>query len=134
MLRGGKGGPVDLRRLKDSFGFAFKGLAAGFKGQQNIRIHLVVALLVLAAAAALRLDTLRTAVLVLAIGLVLAVEFVNTAVERALDRLHPKRDPEVGRIKDVMAGAVLLAAAAAVAAGILVFFDPAAALLKRFFP
>ena len=60
--------------------------------------------------------------LILSIGLVLALECVNGALEYALDRLHPAHHPEIGRAKDAAAGAVLLASLASAAMGGLMIF------------
>ena len=57
----------------------------------------------------------------LAIGLVLSVELVNTAGEQLVDLLHPEHDPRWGRIKDLLAGASLVASLAAAVVGVLVF-------------
>ena len=42
-------------------------------------------------------------------GLVLALELVNAALEYAIDRLHPELHDEIKHAKDAAAGAVLLA-------------------------
>jgi len=57
----------------------------------------------------------------LAMGLVLALELVNTAGEKLVDILSPDHDPRYGQVKDILAGAVLVAALAAAIMGALVF-------------
>jgi diacylglycerol kinase len=47
-------------------------------------------------------------------GLVLVAEMLNTALEYAIDLLHPDQDPLAGAVKDIAAGAVLVAALVAV--------------------
>jgi diacylglycerol kinase (ATP) len=70
------------------------------------------------------------ALIALAIGLVVAAELVNSAVERVADRAAPARtDPELGLLKDVSAAAVLVAAAAAVAVGLAIFLSRTVAAL-----
>ena len=59
---------------------------------------------------------------VLAIGLVLVAEGLNTAIEKLCDFVHPGRDDRIGRIKDISAGAVTFAALAAVFVGFLIYF------------
>lgn len=58
---------------------------------------------------------------ILAIGLVLSVESLNTAVEKIADFVHPNFHKKIGFIKDIAAGAVLFAAFAAIAIGILIY-------------
>jgi diacylglycerol kinase len=59
--------------------------------------------------------------LVLCIALVLVAELLNTAIEYLCDALHPDLHPEIGRAKDVAAGAVLIAALAAMTVGAILF-------------
>lgn len=44
----------------------------------------------------------------LCIALVLAAELVNSSLEALADHLHPERHPEIGRVKDMLAGMVLI--------------------------
>ena len=57
----------------------------------------------------------------LAMGLVLSLELLNTAGEKLVDILSPDHDPRYGMVKDILAGAVLIAALAAALVGSLVF-------------
>ncbi|MGV3696964.1 diacylglycerol kinase family protein [Flavobacterium sp.] len=58
---------------------------------------------------------------ILATGLVLAIEGLNTAVEKICDFVHPDYHEKIGFIKDIAGGAVLFAAIAAVAVGLLIY-------------
>ena len=58
---------------------------------------------------------------ILAFGLVLAVESLNTAVEKIADFIHPEFHSKIGFIKDIAAGAVMFAATAAIAIGLLIY-------------
>ncbi len=58
---------------------------------------------------------------ILAFGLVLAVESLNTAVEKIADFIHPEFHSKIGFIKDIAAGAVMFAATAAIAVGLLIY-------------
>ena len=49
-------------------------------------------------------------------ALILITELQNSALEEALDRIHPEIHSNIGRSKDMAAGAVLLAATYALAA------------------
>jgi diacylglycerol kinase (ATP) len=98
-----------------SFGHAWNGLVDAANGQRNMRIHLVAGVLVGSFAATVRVEAMERAILVLCIGLVLAAEALNTALEAAVD-LHGGQPSERARVaKDAAAGAVLLLAAASVA-------------------
>ena len=58
---------------------------------------------------------------ILAFGLVLGIESLNTAVEKIADFIHPEFHDRIGFIKDIAAGAVLFAATAAIAVGLLIY-------------
>jgi diacylglycerol kinase len=111
-----------------SFGHAFRGLAA-LAREPNARIHAGVALAVAALALWLRVPRGEAALVALAVGLVLAAEALNTALEALADRVAPDHHRLVGTAKDVAAAGVLLAALAAALAGLLVFGPPLLARL-----
>lgn len=60
--------------------------------------------------------------------LVWATEALNTAIEELCDCVSPGFDPAIGRVKDLAAGAVLVAAVAAALIGLLTLMPP---LLER---
>jgi diacylglycerol kinase (ATP) len=53
--------------------------------------------------------------------MVLAVEVLNTAIERLVDIVSPEHNAAAGRVKDIAAGATLVAAICAAVVGILIF-------------
>ncbi|MBN8697887.1 MAG: diacylglycerol kinase family protein [Bacteroidetes bacterium] len=108
------------RRLK-SFQFAFEGLVVFFKTQPNAWIHLLAAILVGAAGFYFQLDKLEWFMIITAIALVFIVEMINTAIEFLCDKIEPTFDPQIKRIKDISAAAVLFAAIIACVIGGIVF-------------
>lgn len=58
---------------------------------------------------------------IFAIGLVLSVEGLNTAVEKIADFIHPEFHEKIGFIKDIAAGAVFFAAMTAIAIGCFIY-------------
>jgi len=60
-------------------------------------------------------------VIILCIGVVIAAELFNTAIERLVDLVSPERHPIAGQVKDIAAGAVLVCAVAAAIIGIIIF-------------
>ena len=65
----------------------------------------------------------------LAIGLVLSIEGLNTAVEKIADFIHPQFHEKIGFIKDIAAGAVFFAAMAALATGVIIYYPKISALI-----
>jgi diacylglycerol kinase len=110
--------------LVASFRCAFAGLWYALYTQPNMRIHLSVAVAVIALGVYLSLDWTQWAVLTLTIGAVLVAEMFNTVAEAALDAATPYYHPLVKVAKDVAAGAVLLTALIAVCVGLLVLGPP----------
>jgi diacylglycerol kinase len=104
-----------------SFKYAFNGLSNLVKTQPNARIHLLVMAAVLVAGILLQLTFTEWAILLLTIGLVLAAEAFNTALEYLTDLVSPDYHPLAGKTKDVAAAAVLIAAITAVLVGIFLF-------------
>jgi diacylglycerol kinase len=109
---------------KGSFRHAIDGGRHIVRREQNARIHLTVALAVVALGAWLGLAARDWAVIVLAIGGVVVTEAMNTAVERAVDLASPENHPLAKVSKDVAAAAVLVAAAAAAVIGLLILGPP----------
>ena len=118
-----------MRNFLRSFVYAGRGLAAGMRGQRNIRVMLALAVVAAALGFWLKISALEWALLALCYGLVLSLELVNTAGEGLVDLVCPDQDPDFGRIKDVLAAAVLVAALATVAVGLLIFLPKVLRLL-----
>lgn len=59
---------------------------------------------------------------IIAIGLVLSVEGLNTAIEKIADFIHPDYHEKIGFIKDIAAGAVFFSAMTAVAIGFTIYY------------
>jgi diacylglycerol kinase (ATP) len=110
----------------ESFNYAFQGIIHVLRTQRNLRIHFVIAVLVLVAALLSDVSRLELVALLLAIAFVLIAEMLNTAVEAAIDVATTSFDPMAKLAKDIAAGAVLIAATVAVAVGYLVFSGPVA--------
>src|SRR5512141_2182584 len=95
--------------------FAFDGIRAAWKSEASFRVQVFFAAAVVACLAWLCPPPLWWAILLVVIGLVLAAELINTALERIVDHLHPEHHPMMKVAKDCAAGAVLVTALTAVA-------------------
>jgi diacylglycerol kinase (ATP) len=112
--------------ILDSFNYAFEGIIHVLRTQRNLRIHFVIAIVVIGAAAALGVGRIELMALLLSIAFVLVAEMVNSAIEGAIDVSTTSFDPNAKLAKDVAAGAVLIASVTALAVGYLVFAHAAA--------
>ncbi|WDF77785.1 diacylglycerol kinase [Mucilaginibacter sp. AW1-7] len=119
-----------MKRLIRSFGFAFKGLRYAAATQPNFRIHLVLAFIAVMLGFALHIAFAEWQWIMLAIALVLVIELLNTGIETLTDLVSPDYNEMAGRVKDVCAGAVVIAALFALITGIVIFL-PKLILLVR---
>lgn len=110
-----------MRKRLQSISNALSGLRTVFLQEKNFQIQTVVALVVLFLMFLFPLSLMERLALILVIALVLLLELTNTALEYTLDIFRPRVHPTVGIVKDIMAGAVLLASLVAIIVGILVF-------------
>ncbi len=113
-------------KILKGFGCAFCGIGRCIREEWHFRFHLVVAAYVTVFSPRFALSRAEWAVLVLTFGVVLALELVNSAVERTLDRISTERHPLIGAAKDMAAGAVLLAAILSLAVAACLFWEPEA--------
>lgn len=106
------------------FRCALEGIADACATQHHMRIHVVVAILVVLVGVLLRLPRADLLLLVMAIALVIIAELVNSAVELVVDLASPAFHPVAGRAKNVAAGAVLFAALVSAAVGAVILIPP----------
>ena len=102
---------------------AIRGLSWAIRTQVNFKIHLAVALAVIAAAAWLDANTLEWCALVLCIATVLAAETFNTSIEHLARAVTREHDEEIRNALDIAAGAVLMASLGAAIAGTVIFVN-----------
>ena len=106
----------------NTFRNARKGLRLVIKSEMNIRIHLVIAFLVLIFAFLLNFTAVEFCIALFAIAMVIVSEMLNTAIEFTLDSIyHNKYSKMVGMAKDISAGAVMFASFISVLVGCILF-------------
>lgn len=107
-------------RLK-SIGYAVKGAFKLITTEHSVMVQFSLAILLIIAGFYFRISREEWMMQILAFGLVLGVESLNTAVEKIADFIHPEFHDKIGFIKDIAAGAVMFAATAAIAVGLLIY-------------
>ena len=113
--------PARARSFWQSLGFAIAGVRHAFRSQGNLRIHGVIAGVVIIAALVLRISRAEWAVVVSLIALVIGLELLNTAIEALVDLSSPTSHPLAKIAKDTAAGAILLVALGSLAVGLIIF-------------
>ena len=118
-----------MKNLLKSFVYAFRGITYCIAHERNMRIHLCFTAYMfgfLTVHDFFEVSRTEFALLFAVSGLVMALEAVNTAIEKAVD-LETKELNSLAKIsKDAAAGAVLIAAIGSVAVGISVLYQPEA--------
>lgn len=112
-----------------AFRCAGAGLLEVVKSQRNMKIHIVVALVVIVAGFLFFLDSFSWGILILCIAAVFATECINTALESLVDLVSPNYHDLARRTKDCAAAAVLISALAAVVVALVIFIPRIAILL-----
>lgn len=110
-----------MKKFLKSFRFAFNGIRYAFSTQLNFKIHFFAALVAVVLGFYFELQQGEWLWICLAIGMMLIVELLNTAVEVLVDKISPGYDVQAGIIKDVSAAAVLMTAFLAVLIGLFIF-------------
>lgn len=104
-----------------SFGYALQGIFASFSEQRNLKVQAAAALAATGAGFYFGITAMEWCIILLAIGLVICLEMVNSSIESLVDLVTLERKPLAGKIKDIAAGAVLVASVIAFIIGVVVF-------------
>lgn len=118
-----------MKGLARSFVYAFRGLKYCVANERNMRIHLCFAAYMfgfLTVHDFFEVSRTQLAVLFAVCAIVIALEAVNTALERAVDLASKERSEGAKAAKDAAAGAVLAAAVGSVAVGLSILYQPQA--------
>lgn len=107
-------------RIK-SFHYAFEGVFQFFRTGHNALLHLLATIGVIIMALVVGVTQTEAIALLIAVSLVWITEMLNTCIEKALDIITEEYHPKIKIIKDISAGAVLVAAIAALTIGLFVF-------------
>jgi diacylglycerol kinase (ATP) len=107
-------------RLK-SVSYAVKGALKLIKTEHSIMVQCALAVLITIAGFYFGISATEWLFQTLAIGFVMSIEGLNTAVEKIADFIHPNYHERIGFIKDIAAGAVFFAALTAVIIGLIIY-------------
>lgn len=110
---------------------AIAGIVHAFLAERHMQIHFVAATLVVLSAFLLSVSKLEWVVLIIAIGMTISLELVNTAIERVVDLVSERFHPLAKQAKDCAAGAVLVSAIASVIIGCIIFIPHLLELFRK---
>lgn len=112
----------NTKNTKFKFLHAFQGLFFAIKEEVSLVIHFVIAIIVLVIAGILhaKMSITDWSIIVLVIGLVIALELINTAIENLVDLVAFKFNINSKKIKDISAAATLIISITAIIIGLLI--------------
>lgn len=122
----------DFKKQIRSFGYAWKGIKSCVGKEQNLSFHLIATVVVVTAGWLWHITRTEWMIVLLCIGMVIAAELFNSAIERLVNLVSPERHPLAGQVKDIAAGAVLVCAVVAAIIGLIVFIPYVKELIASF--
>lgn len=117
------------KKFKTSLAYAVNGIKAAFREERHFRFDCFAALLVIVCAFLFSLDKWEKCVVFSLCALVLSLEAINSAIERAVDVACHEKNPIAGAAKDIAAGACLIGAVFSAAIGLYIFLPHLDALI-----
>ncbi|NKI32486.1 diacylglycerol kinase [Croceivirga thetidis] len=107
---------------------ALKGALLLVKTEASIKVQFGIAILMTIIGFALQISNTEWMLQFFAIGLVMGIEGVNTAIEKLADFVHPDHHEKIGFLKDISAGAVMIVSLVAVLIGLIIYIPKIMAL------
>lgn len=104
-----------------TFKYAFAGMVAALKEEPNLKFHFLAGVVIIITSFIFQISRSEWMVIIFLIGFVISVELTNTAIEAIVDEFTDKEHPGVKLVKDISAGAVLIAALTSAIIGIIIF-------------
>jgi diacylglycerol kinase len=113
--------PFSVQSRLNSFVYAFAGIKDFIRYEPQALMHAIAAALVIFAGFYFKITTHEWLAVMFAIGLVVVAEMLNTAIEKLTDMVSPEIHPKAKVVKDLSAGAVLVASIVAAIIGLIIF-------------
>jgi diacylglycerol kinase len=102
------------------FKHAFAGVVGGIGHDRSLRFHYAIALVVIILFAYLRVGVIEYSLTLLGIGLIISLEYLNSALELLCDHVHAEYHATIKKIKDFGAAAVLVSSVTVGIMGLLI--------------
>jgi diacylglycerol kinase (ATP) len=112
---------ISMSKQVNGFRYAFAGIEKFILSERNAVIHLAATILVAIAALIFRVSLSEGIALTIAVGLVWMAEMFNTCIEKIMNFISMDEHVEIRLIKDIAAGAVLIASSTALIVGLIIF-------------
>jgi diacylglycerol kinase len=110
-----------MHGILKAFRDAWNGLVYAIRTQRNIKIHLALALITLIVSWVLHISPIEWIIVLFCMGLIIGLECINSSLEELTNIVSPHFDTRAGRVKDLAAGAVLMASIFVFIIGLILF-------------
>jgi len=117
-------------KILRSFVFAFNGIRSCFSSETNFKIHVLFAVAAITLGFLLGISPNEWIAIIICIVFVLAMEMINTAIEKLSDVVTQDFHEGIKKVKDIAAGAVPVAAIASVFIGAVIFLPKIILFIK----
>ncbi|MBA0885049.1 diacylglycerol kinase [Flavobacterium undicola] len=104
-----------------SVGFALKGAIKLITTEHSVMVQTSLGVILTITGFVIGITPTEWLFQTFAIGLVLSIEGLNTAIEKVADFIHPDYHERIGFIKDIAAGSVFFAAITAIIIGLIIY-------------
>jgi diacylglycerol kinase len=112
---------MNVKKRVNAFKYALEGIVSAFKTEVHLKVHLLAALVVVNAGFYFHITKTEWCFILLCCALVISLELINSAVEKLTDSVFKDVHPNAKYIKDVAAGAVLVASIVSVVIAVIIF-------------
>jgi diacylglycerol kinase (ATP) len=96
-----------MRSLASAFRNSCAGLSQALRTERALRLEVIVLIVALPTALLLASGPWQFVALIASLLLVIAIELLNTCIERLCDHVTPDRHPQIKVVKDIGSAAVL---------------------------
>lgn len=121
-----------MKTFLRSVGFAIQGMVQFFSKQRNAKIQTVMGIIAISLGFIVSITPYQWLLVLFCIGLVISLEMINAAIEVFCDMVTTDFHPRIKIIKDVAAGAVLVASVASLVIGLIIFIPALTNFLNNF--
>jgi len=112
---------MTLRKKLRNIPPSWRAVVAMWHEELSFKLQVIFGSLILIVSWAFHISKIELLMVLLAIGAVLAVEALNTAIEELCDHVTPSEHPQIGKIKDLGSAASGLIGLAAILIGLIIF-------------
>ncbi|MBR2704068.1 MAG: diacylglycerol kinase family protein [Clostridia bacterium] len=122
---------LENEKCSNAFVCAARGIKEAIKTEANLKFDILVAIIIIACGFFFRINMVEWIVCILAIGVMLFAELMNTAVEAVVDLYTREKNKQAERAKDISAGAVFILSINVAIIGLIIFIPKVVDIINK---